>query len=293
MFMEGRVYNCSWEKAGNRFKVWLTAEPKLGAEADSFSEADEKLWSVLCDRFVDGENFREYEPPPPASKNDEGYLADGLVTLVGNSAAERIGPVKPLFTNGLCKECGAGLGERTDAVLEVGFIESGFDSTFIIRSGLSFYLYSEDFLSLLKPDELARFVWRSVRRNKGARKAFYECVGLEAVPFVAIRNQAFSGWECGECGHRVYGISRKGFSFSQAVSSANLNQPILSCFPVGPRFGAQVCATRDRWLQIRGRPGTRGIVPGPLGVVRPSEADSSPPLSKRFLNKEGHRVSNH
>ncbi len=128
--MEGHVYNCSWEKARNIFKVWLTAEPKLWAEADSFSDADEKLWSVLCARFGDGENFREYEPPAPSEKGEESYLADGLVTLVGNSQAEKVGSIEPLFTGGLCKECGAGSGERTDALLEVGFIESGFDSTY-------------------------------------------------------------------------------------------------------------------------------------------------------------------
>ena len=289
--MEGRVYNCTWAKAGNRFKVWLAADPKLCAEADGFSEADEQLWSALCNRFGDGENVREYEPPAPTRTSDDVYLADGLVTLVGNSRAERIGPIDPLFANGLCKECGAGQGERTDALLEVGSIESGFDSIFIIRSGFDFYLYSEDFLSLLQPDESARFVWRPVRRNKGARKAFFECVGINSVPFVTIRNQAVSGWECGECGHRVYSVSRKDFCFSKAVSSSSLKQPIPSCFPAGPEYGAQACVTRDRWLQIRGRRGARGIVPGPLGVVRPSEADSSPSLPKRFLSKEGYRVS--
>ena len=290
--MEGRVYNCTWEKAGNRFKVWLTAEPKLGTEADSFLEADEKLWSVLCDRFGDGENFREYEPPPPTSKNDEGYLADGLVTLVGNSQAEKVGSIEPLFTGGLCKECGAGLGERTDALLEVGFIESGFDSTFIIRMGFAFYLYSEEFLSMLQSEETARFQWRSVRRNKGARKVFFECVGLESLPFVTIRGQAASGWECGECGYRVHGISRHDFSFSKAVSSRDLNRPISSCFPVGPAFGATVCVTRERWSQMRGQPGSRGIVAGSLGVVPAAAANMSPPLPMRFLSRERRQLPN-
>lgn len=287
--MEGRVYNCTWTKEGNLFRVWVASNPRLSAEANTLAEADERLWSVICDRFGDGENVREYQPPFPPAKADDAYLADGLVTLVGNSRAEQVGSLEPLFTEGLCKECGAGLGERTDAPLEVGFIESGFDSAFIILSNVSFYLYSEDFRSLLRPEESERFVWTPVRRKKGARKAFFECVGIQSVPFVTIRDRGLSGWECGECGNRVFLISRKEFSFSHAVCATGLRHPIPSCFPVGPGIGAEVCVMQERWLSMRGKSGTRGVVAGPLAVVLPGEAEFAPNLPKRFLSREGYR----
>lgn len=287
--MEGHVYNCTWKKERTHFRVWIVSNPSISSEARTLTEADERLWSAICERFGDGENARDYQPPLPSAKTDEAYLTDGLITLVGNSRGEQIGSLEPLFTMGLCKECGAGLGERTDVSLEVGLIESGFDSVFVILSGVEFYLYSEDFRSLLLPEEAERFSWKPVRRKKGARKEFYECVGIEPSPFATIRDRPHSGWECGECGKRVFLICRNEFSFSHAVCVSGLRHPIPSCFPVGPRIGSAVCVTKERWISMRGKLGARGIVPSALAVLPLGEAELNPILTKRFLSRDGYR----
>jgi hypothetical protein len=286
--MEGRVYNCSWSKGEGKFRTWVVSDPRLVTEAASLQAADKGLWSVICEKFGDGENVREYQPPLPPQTGDECYLADGLSTLVGNSRAEKIGSLDPLFVAGRCSECGAGLGGRSDVPLTVGFIESGFDSTFIILSGVSFYLYSEDFLSLLTTDEQSRFSWEPVRRTQRSRKAFFECRGIKDVPFVTIRNAGMGGWECGKCGHRVFGVSRHEFSFDRAVCSSSLEKPLPQCFSVGPVIGAAVCVTQQRWMSMRGKLGARGIALSSVGVVSPNKADRHPVLPIRFLSREGY-----
>lgn len=287
--MEGRVYSCSWSKGDGKFRTWVVSDPRLVAEAASSQAADEQLWSVICEKFGDGENVREYQPPFPPQSEEECYLADNLSTLVGNSNAEKLGPINPLFVAGRCSECGAGLGGRTDVPLTVGLIESGFDSTFIILSGVSFYLYSEDFLSLLTTEERSRFSWQPVRRTQKSKKAFFECRGINEVPFVTIRHKGMEGWQCGECGHRTFGVSRREFRFRLAVSESSVSRPLPSCFSVGPVIGAQVCVTRERWMSMRGKPGARGIVLSSVGVVPPADADQRPNLPKRFLAREGFR----
>src|SRR5262245_12397624 len=276
--MEGRVYDCTWTKENDRYRVWIKSNPSVSAEGASLEEADDSLWGKICERFGDGENHREYDPPFPQASGSERYFAHQLVTLIGNSRAENAGPLDALFSEGLCPECGGGLGRRTEVPLSVGFIEAGFDSAFFSSGGASFSLYSEDFIRLLGESETAEFDWRIVRRGNRAKKVFYELAGRHLRPWVAKSGWTLSGWQCGKCGQQIFGHWGKDCAFTRAICAESVPPPHVVSFEVGSRAEAEVCVRRSKWLEMIGKLGARGIVAQELAVLPREESEEHPEL---------------
>lgn len=288
--MEGRVYNCTWTKERESYRVWVKSNPDLSAEGASLSDADERLWSKICERFGDGENCRDYDPPFPRAADTERYFANELVTLIGNTRAEKVGPLKDLFSEGVCPACGSGLGNRTETPLSVGFIESGYDSAFFSLGATGFSLYSEDFVELLGHSETAGFDWRIVHRGKRARKNFYELASQCIRPWVAKRGWELSGWQCERCGQRVFGHWGKECAFTRAISSKSVPHASLIDYEVGSRSGAEVCVRRSKWREMAGKLGAKGIVAQDLAVLPVEESNENPELPTRNLAREGYLV---
>ena len=154
--------------------------------------------------------------------------------------------------------------------------------------------YSEDFLAQLEPGERSQFAWRRVERRGRGKKVFYElgAPGLR-VPFVAVSEEAGALWRvpgsvirkgselsvCATCAWSTgpfYPRSSERLPFWY-VSAADLPDPPPTCFAVGGVVGYDLCVTRQRWQELVGRPGTRGIASSEVGVVAPSLVDTHPP----------------
>jgi hypothetical protein len=289
--MEGRVFVCSWKKVGNRFRVWVKNRPKLAAEADSFEAADEELWSVIIRATDDGENTREYDPPAPAGAEVAAFLTPPLVVVVGNERATLRSEM--LFAGERCAQCGRPSGPRTAEPLASDDIDSSSDAGFaVIRhrpyGNVTAHYFSEGFLDLLTPEERARFEWRKVERPARAKKAFYELVASGVhVRQAGVRDlpEQREGWRCDRCGvARLPYYTREGWP-SRYVCAADLPDPLPSCFTVGEGSQLNLCFRLERWRELVGQKGAKGLLSNDVGVVGDERCEREPKV--RMLSESG------
>jgi hypothetical protein len=302
---EGRVFVCSWKEENGRFRVWVKRRPKLVAHGATFVEADEELSGVICTATGDGESLHEYDPPPPEVATDTGLIFR-LARVSGQSPASILNP-EALFEDGFCSSCTKPRGARTSAALVLDSIKSGDDGGAtqlkngrrLGRRGPRLHFFSEAFLGLLVPTERDQFDWRRVERTGRSKKVFYELVGSSTrIPLCALA--AGNAWlaRCDVCGYENdpnYGAAQSypywlldaaeghvGLP-SSFVNVADLPKPLPSCFTVGAAPLHGLCFTKQRWRELVGRPGTRGISSAPVGVVTPARVDLHPRWVRRSL----------
>ncbi len=264
--VEGQVYLCTWKKVGDKFRLWLKANPKLSSTNSDFEAADEDLADKILIQFGDGENVREYVPQPPPTKPLLNLLEVPVVAVTGNTHSQISGDPSLLFSGGVCKKCGSCLGERTKVPLSLDYIGPGYDAGFVWQKPFQFF--SEGFLELLKPKERSCFEWRLITLKRRSRKVFHEMRPKAFVPFVAVKGLKFDVIVCRTC-KTLRGLHsfNKGTPIYHYVSFSDLPRPLPSCFAVGSATNFRLCFARDRWLRLAGKPGTKGIVSNPIGVV--------------------------
>lgn len=281
--MEGRVFVCSWKETATGYRVWVTKRPKLAAEASTFAEADELLSEVICDATGDGENLHEYSPPAPKSGTETPSLPR-LALAAANGRAE-VDNGAALFHGGFCTQCGSALGRRTDVIAELGKVDAGADAVMarLSRWAVNPSFYSDAFLGLLHPSERAGLLLRPTKRKGTAKKAFFELLGgVRSVPRVAVRGFPFEGaWRCDACGRECspFYIGREPTPWRQPPSYYVAAEDLpaeTTCCVVGDGPDARLCFTPERWQELVGRPGTKGVKTSDLGVLAPSLVERAP-----------------
>jgi hypothetical protein len=155
---EGKVWRCGWKQEGRAFRVWVANQPRVAATGASFEEADQAMWELILQRFGDGENVRDYHPPPPAPGLTVPLVAGwDLVQVTANAHTEIDGSPEPLFERTACALCGAPRGSRSSAPLRVRWFdtvaEGGFAVALPYPSPPHLEFVSEKFLALLTPAE--------------------------------------------------------------------------------------------------------------------------------------------
>ena len=159
--------------------------------------------------------------------------------------------------------------------------------------------FSEAFLELLTPAELAVCTWRRVDRTGRARKVYYELVESRfCAPRVALSALVESLWRvdlaraqgesgpilhCELCGRKTrppYLFMPRGLPRGY-IDIAALPAPLPTCFTIGRPGDLRLCLPRERWQALLGKPGTRGISSFEIGVVASSLVDQNPP--RRFV----------
>ncbi|MCD6052313.1 MAG: hypothetical protein K0Q55_3731 [Verrucomicrobia bacterium] len=273
--MEGKVYICTWKKVGTKYQVWLKKNPKIKASARTFEEADEILAGEIMEIAGDGENVREYLPPAPESSKPAKLLDIAIVHVGGNTHSRIVGEDKHLFSGGVCPHCGTFLGERTAAPLVIDGVASGYDGGFVWQK--PFQYFSADFLKLLTPKERASFEWRPIELQRRSRKTFFEMIPRETVPHVAVRGMPFEPLHCPKC-QTIIGLHlfQKGTSIYTYVNRDSLPKRLPTCFAVGEAHNFKLAFIRDRWLELAGRPGARGLVSNKVGVIAAADCDPKP-----------------
>lgn len=287
--MEGRVYLCSWKRVGKRYRLWVKRRSALVGEGATFAEAREALFGAVCTQLGDGEAVFEFDPPEPADGRVARLLDPAIVTVSGNTRADIAGTADVLFEGGLCPECRQPRGRRTAALLALESVASGYEGGFTVPGSRHFF--STDFLALLRPPERQRFEWRPVTRGSRAKKAFAELIGAPDVGLVAMKGLPYDPLvQCDACGWlpapMYWGKAGKDqdlrdAGISQFVCRPELPNPLPSCFLIGAANAYQLAFRRERWQELVGRRGTRGLVATPIGVVNPEDVLRDQPVKQR------------
>ena len=196
--MEGRVFACTWERSGARYRVWVRNRPALRAEGDVFDAADEALADVICGATGDGESVREYDPPRPVE--DQSGLLFRLAAISGERRGFIENPAE-LFNEDYCPQCKRPRGNRTAAALRLARIEPGQGGGFakmeppsLVGPLMSFF--PETFVARLRPDEQSQFQWRPVHAPKRIKTRFVELVSAKVhIPGVSLSGAAATLWD--------------------------------------------------------------------------------------------------
>jgi hypothetical protein len=154
--------------------------------------------------------------------------------------------------------------------------------SFASDGGPDHKIFSEEFLALLTLQEKRSLEFQPTIR-KGRRK-FYELVGPEGPPYVAIAGMKVNGWRCSECDHRVWGYWIDGMAIQSFVARSDLPTPQRGVFPIGTFPEIELAVTASRWKELLGQKGTRGFASRQLGVVPDHEVVRCPEL----LTQEEH-----
>ncbi len=289
--MEGQVYLCGWKKSRGKVGMWLIDRPELRVEGDNFEATQEALWELALDQFGDGEGVFEFKPPLPPKQAAKRFLSPHLVRVFGDSGdVVRVlgdggnsvtGERNDLFVGEPCKVCHRSSPKRSERQLVIESVESGIHggSTISLLGRLCYY--SEDFVSLLTDSERAPFEWRPVQLKSRSRRRFLEPIPKCYVPDVPLRGLRFDNEACPECGRLLLAWSRfvSHCAIWRYVCRDALALPNPGLFAVGSpdRMGG-IGMTIERWMELAGTPGTKGIMSDDLGVVDRSEVDDNPPV---------------
>ena len=283
--MEGRIYFYSWKRVGKRFRTWVKSRPELAAEGRTFTEADEALWSLIIVKTGDGENSREYRPRAPVDAELEKFLTPALVVVIGDAIVRVEAATQ--YDGARCNTCGYVGGRRTEEPLVVADLESGFDAGFVAINqrpfaGVRRYIFSDDFLALLLPEERERFAWRRVVRPRRAKRAFHELLEADLpVETVGVSGllKKQGGWRCDRCGFRRLPHYVDLSWPSHWVCAKDLPRRVPSCFGLSDGHDLALCITADRWRSLVGKRGTRGVPSYEVAVAPPDRCDTAPKLS--------------
>lgn len=289
---EGSVYVCDWRQTGKHFEIQVRGNEKWLASASSFEEAEAKLLDLIGDASGDMQPCFEYDPDPP-KEAVQARFDGGIVGVSGaNDPLDFSGNAEELFTEGICKVCKFGKGERGNSPLLVGQFPNGSDGGFVrIRLGgpygnMNVQIYSEQFIESLDPSEKRQFRWIPVEAAKKSKRKFLEPLSLSLIPLVMPKG-LFSeakrlqqdGFHCHACGRKqLAGIPQGSGGIFSFVSEAALPRPIPSCFQIGQSANVHFCMTKERWKLLRGTPGAKRLMSRQIGVVKKNWINPNPKL---------------
>lgn len=115
----------------------------------------------------------------------------------------------------------------------------------------------------------------AIRRG---RRQFYELIGPEGPPHIAVAGMKTNGWRCTECDHRAWGYWIDGMAIDSFIARSDLPERVPGVFTVGTFPEIELAVTGSRWKELLGRKGTRGFTSRLLGVVPDHEVVQRPEL---------------
>jgi hypothetical protein len=118
--------------------------------------------------------------------------------------------------------------------------------------------------------------FQATKRKRGRK--FFELVGPEGPPHVALAGVKINGWRCTQCDNRTWGYWVEGTAISSFVARPDLPAASSGLFTVGTFPEIELATTAARWKELLGHKGTRGFASRPLGVVPEHEVVRRPEL---------------
>jgi hypothetical protein len=295
--MEHGVYLCSWSRSPDGFVLYVRSHPTVQASGSTYAEAEERLINAIQDAGGAMQAVLEFDPPLPKSTLEAKYTEPEIFLISGDdrfetdatrgvpfeTAAEideRLKGIDVFFQAPICRKCRCPASSRSAKSLFLTYAPKRYDGAFGSvgnDSGPEIQLVSEEFLSLLSPQESQRLDLRSVNRSGKARK-FYELIGPAGPPFVALAGLKISGWRCTQCNHRTWGYWCPELSIHSFIARSDLPSSVNGVFTVGSQPEIHLAVTASRWRELVGRKGTRGFTSQLLGVAPDREVVRIPDL---------------
>ncbi len=301
--MEHKVYLCGWRRNSEGFCLWTKSKPVVRAEAQTYRLAEERLLEEIRAHGGAMHAVLEFDRSLPRSEQESKYSSPELYLISGDDRFEtdtppatmfeteqqrdeRIAWLNSFYEKPVCRKCGSPTAPRSQRPLTLTYAPSRQDGAFghVGKDGGTWIeIVSEDFLSLLSPQELKNLSFRPVTRKAGSRK-FYELLGPDGPAFVAVAGLKLQGWRCSGCSFGRWGYWTKGFSIHSFVAASDLPKPLPGIFTVGTSQRIHLCATATRWREFVGKKGVRGFASHPLGVVSDRELIRQPELPTKEEN---------
>jgi hypothetical protein len=295
--MEHGVYICSWSRSSEGYTLWVKSRPHVRASAATYAEAEESLIEAIHDAGGAMQAVMEFDPPLPQSILEQKYSSPEIYLIGGDDRFETDAPCRKCFESAreievrlcwldafydkpVCRKCKFTSGRRNDRPMPLKHAPSKYDGAFGrlgSDGGPTHQIVSEEFLALLTPDERHSLRFQPTTRKRGRR--FFELVGPEGPPQVAVADVKISGWRCTHCDHRTWGYWVEGMEIHAFVARSDLLVSSGGVFTVGTFPEITLAVTAPRWKELLGRKGTRGFASRVLGVVPDHEVVRRPELA--------------
>jgi hypothetical protein len=294
--MEHGVYNCSWSLSSEGYDLWVISRPHIRGSAPTYPEAEGRLLEAIQDAGGAMQAVIEFDPPLPKSTLEEKYSSPEIYLIGGDDRFETDAPrwkwsegaqeveerlrwLDAFYDEPVCRKCKYTSGRRNDKPVTLTSAPSkdgGFGS-FGTDGGPNHQIVSEEFLALLTRAEKSRLEFQPTTRKRGRK--FFELVGPEGPPHVAVAGIEINGWRCRRCDHRTFGYSVEGMAMNSFVARSDLPKRLGGMFTVGSFPEIELAVSAPRWKELVGRKGTRGFTSSRLGVVPSNEVVRRPKLS--------------
>ena len=289
---EENVYLCSWRTINKRVEIQVLKHNWV-VLGDSFEDAESQLIDLISNATGDLQPCFEYDPEPPKDAVQARFDGGILAVSGANNPLDFLGNPEKLFADGICKVCKFGKGERLEVPLIISRLPTDSDAGYVrVRlngpyGNMNLQIYSERFVENLVAKERQRFRWIAVETEQKSKQPFFEPVSASVIPmilpkglFKEEKRLQPDGFHCGACGRKqLAGIPQGSGGIYSFISEDAIPKPNPSCFQIGQFANLYFCMTRERWQELRGKPGTKRLMSRQIGVVKKSWVNSDPKLN--------------
>jgi hypothetical protein len=297
--MEDGIYLCRWKETSEGFELWMKSRPQIRAKGRTYLEAEDAFLATIAEVLGVYHAVLEFVPPLPHSEFDRRYATPELYVVLGDDRFEADEPRRipfetdderaqrqawydNFFTLACCRTCGFSPGSRNERPLKLRYVSNRYEGGFVYLAGASLHVFSENFLMLLSRAERRPLQFQLVDCLKKTRKQFFELVGPSGPPLVALTTGKVTGWQCTACGARVFGYDYSpDKSIYTFIARADLAQPCPEVFTIGTQPNVLLCMSAQRWADLVGQRGGRGLISRLVGVVPDDEVVRQPNLEPR------------
>jgi len=259
--------------------------PLIRASAPIYDDAEERLIQAIQHKGGAMQADSEFDPLRPKSNLDEKYSSPEIYLICGEyrfetdapgwkwsesaqEKEERLRWLDGFYEKPICRNCKYTSSRRNGKLVTLTHAPGKYDGAFGCLGtdgGPNHQIVSEEFLALLTEDEKRGLEFQPTIR-KGRRK-FFELVGPDGPPHVAVSGINSSGRRCAQCRRWTWSIGIEGMAIQSFVARTDLPVGLHGVFAVGAFPEIELAVTGARWKDILGRKGTRGFVSSLLGVV--------------------------
>lgn len=279
------------------YQLWVRNQDHIRSAGATIPEALDRLVEAIRNAGGAIHAVLEFDPPLPKSSLEAKYSQPEIYLIGGDDRfetdspkrrpfetpdelAERLENADSYFQAPVCRNCRNATSLRSDKSLSVTYLPEGHDGAFGRVAHDVFttiQIVSNEFLSLLSREEKDGLNLRPVHCDTNVGD-FYEVLGPQGPPLVAVSDLEVNGWRCSLCAHREWGYWIDGFSIHSFIARADLPEHARGVFTVGSLPKIQLAITSQRWRDLAGRHGTRGFATSLLGVVPENEVIRFPDL---------------
>lgn len=205
---QGNVCQCAWRLERGVYTLECRQPIKAKVISVDLERGIQSLREQIMDLLGDGHPCLEFEPPLPEQGGASKHANSEFFQIAYNDSIDSTDSPAALFTEGMCKRCGTGLGERNDVARLVNsaprYDVAGFRKDRNIR-----IILSEAVLKHITPhvgDALRRIplLFSNANRTRLQRKHFSE-IDFTPQTYAVVPRQSsiIRGWRCPKCNTQI------------------------------------------------------------------------------------------